>query len=125
VFTGPGAGVARQRAALELQATQVVTPQLHPRGGGPQPATEPIETGRSRPQRGVGDLTNGGVASTVRAAHVLGYEVQLLADGCADMRPELHELALGSLAAGVCELSDCAQAVRAFDAYAAQSATTR
>ena len=63
-----------------------------------------------------GILTNGGVASTVRAAHVLGYETHLLADGCADMRPELHELALGSLAAGVCGLTDCAEAIRAFDA---------
>ncbi len=45
-----------------------------------------------------GILTNGGVASTVRDAHVHGYPTWLIADGCADLTPAAHEAALASLA---------------------------
>jgi ureidoacrylate peracid hydrolase len=58
-----------------------------------------------------GILTNGGVASTARAAHVLGYDTCVLSDGCADLRPELHELGLQSLGAGVAQLATCAETV--------------
>jgi nicotinamidase-related amidase len=37
-----------------------------------------------------GIVTNGGVASTLRDAHVRGFHVTLLADGCAAFRPEVH-----------------------------------
>ncbi len=65
-----------------------------------------------------GIVTNGGVASTVRDAHVRGYRTRLLADGCADFSQEVHELAVRSLAASVTELADCAEALAAFTAYA-------
>lgn len=49
-----------------------------------------------------GIVTNGGVASTVRDAHVRDFETAVLSDGCAAFRPEVHEAAiadLGSIAA--------------------------
>jgi nicotinamidase-related amidase len=47
-----------------------------------------------------GIVTNGGVASTVRDAHMRGYRTILLSDGCGAFRPEVHEatlIALGSV----------------------------
>lgn len=45
-----------------------------------------------------GIVTNGGVASTVRDAHVRDLRTIVLADGCAAFRPEVHEAALADLA---------------------------
>ena len=45
-----------------------------------------------------GIVTNGGVASTVREAHVLGYNVIVLEDGCAAFSEPVHQAAIGSLA---------------------------
>ncbi len=64
-----------------------------------------------------GILTNGGVSSTVRAAHVLGYETCVVSDGCADLHPEIHDLALRSLAAGTSTLTDCAEMTAALRGY--------
>ena len=44
-----------------------------------------------------GIVTNGGVASTVRDAHVRGIHTLLLSDGCAAFRREVHEATLISL----------------------------
>ena len=44
-----------------------------------------------------GIVTNGGVASTVRDAHVRDYDVWVVTDGCAAFDPELHEATLRSL----------------------------
>jgi nicotinamidase-related amidase len=44
-----------------------------------------------------GIVTNGGVASTVRDAHVRGIHTLLLSDGCAAFRHEVHEATLISL----------------------------
>ncbi len=44
-----------------------------------------------------GIVTNGGVASTARDAHVREYHVQVLSDGCAAFRPEAHAAALSDL----------------------------
>jgi nicotinamidase-related amidase len=44
-----------------------------------------------------GIVTNGGVASTVRGAHVREFEVTLLEDGCAAFTPELHAAAVDGL----------------------------
>lgn len=44
-----------------------------------------------------GIVTNGGVASTVRDAHVRGIHTILLSDGCAAFRDEVHEATLVSL----------------------------
>lgn len=44
-----------------------------------------------------GIVTNGGVASTVRDAHVRDLETVLLSDGCAAFSPALHETAVAAL----------------------------
>lgn len=44
-----------------------------------------------------GIVTNGGVASTVRDAHVRDLETVLLEDGCAAFSPALHETAVAAL----------------------------
>lgn len=44
-----------------------------------------------------GIVTNGGVASTVRDAHVCDFDVTVLSDGCAAFSPEVHETALAAL----------------------------
>lgn len=44
-----------------------------------------------------GIVTNGGVASTVRDAHVRDLEVSVLSDGCAAFTPAVHETALAAL----------------------------
>lgn len=45
-----------------------------------------------------GIVTNGGVTSTARDAHVREYEVTVLSDGCAAFTETLHDTALASLA---------------------------
>lgn len=44
-----------------------------------------------------GIVTNGGVASTVRDAHVRDIEVTVLEDGCAAFSREMHETSLAAL----------------------------
>ena len=44
-----------------------------------------------------GIVTNGGVASTVRGAHVREFQVTVLDDGCAAFTKELHETAIAAL----------------------------
>ena len=44
-----------------------------------------------------GIVTNGGVASTVRDAHVRDLDITLLSDGCAAFEPDLHEVAVAAL----------------------------
>jgi nicotinamidase-related amidase len=44
-----------------------------------------------------GIVTNGGVASTVRGAHVREFHVTVLEDGCAAFTPELHDIAIAAL----------------------------
>jgi len=44
-----------------------------------------------------GIVTNGGVASTVRDAHVREFECTVLADGCAAFSPQVHDAALEGL----------------------------
>jgi ureidoacrylate peracid hydrolase len=59
-----------------------------------------------------GILTNGGVSSTVRDAHVHGYPVQVIGDGVADLVTENHDVALRSLA-GVGTITSCAAVLAA------------
>jgi ureidoacrylate peracid hydrolase len=54
-----------------------------------------------------GIVTNGGVASTARDAHVREYSVQVLGDGCAAFRESVHATSLADLAT-VGEVLDCA-----------------
>ncbi len=44
-----------------------------------------------------GIVTNGGVSSTVRGAHVREFEVTVLEDGCAAFTREMHETAIAAL----------------------------
>ncbi len=44
-----------------------------------------------------GIVTNGGVASTLRDAHLRSYETVLLTDGCAAFKQEVHDATLVSL----------------------------
>ncbi|WP_372624155.1 cysteine hydrolase [Falsiroseomonas sp.] len=44
-----------------------------------------------------GIVTNGGVASTVRGAHVREFHVTVLEDGCAAFTQELHDTAIAAL----------------------------
>jgi len=55
-----------------------------------------------------GIVTNGGVASTVRDAHLRDIGVVLLSDGCAAFDPEVHAAALRSLGT-VCHQASCAE----------------
>lgn len=44
-----------------------------------------------------GIVTNGGVASTVRGAHVLDFDVTVLSDGCAAFSSQAHNAAIADL----------------------------
>ena len=57
-----------------------------------------------------GIVTNGGVASTVREAHVRDLDVTVLADGCAAFTPEVHETAVAALRP-VCRVASVAEAL--------------
>lgn len=57
-----------------------------------------------------GIVTNGGVASTVRGAHVREFEVTLLEDGCAAFSDELHRAAVEGMRP-VAEVTSVAQAL--------------
>ncbi|WP_198368933.1 cysteine hydrolase [Roseomonas rosulenta] len=59
-----------------------------------------------------GIVTNGGVASTVRGAHVREFEVTLLEDGCAAFTQAIHDAAVEGLRP-VAEVTTVAQAIAA------------
>jgi nicotinamidase-related amidase len=59
-----------------------------------------------------GIVSNGGVASTVREAHVREYRVSVIEDGCAAFTPALHRAAMADLAS-VAALTDCAAVMAA------------
>lgn len=56
-----------------------------------------------------GIVTNGGVASTVRDAHVRDFNSMVLSDGCAAFSRETHERAIGDLST-VAKTVACAEA---------------
>ena len=56
-----------------------------------------------------GIVTNGGVASTVRDAHLRNIHTILLSDGCAAFKPEVHEATLISLGS-ITPVLTCAEA---------------
>lgn len=55
-----------------------------------------------------GIVTNGGVASTVRDAHLRNIHTILLSDGCAAFKPEVHDATLVSLGS-ITPIRTCAQ----------------
>lgn len=57
-----------------------------------------------------GIVTNGGVASTVRDAHLRDIHTVLLSDGCAAFQQDVHEATLKSLGS-VTEIATCAAAL--------------
>lgn len=57
-----------------------------------------------------GIVTNGGVASTVRDAHLRNIETVLLSDGCAAFRDDVHDATLLSLGS-VTHVMTCAETV--------------
>lgn len=57
-----------------------------------------------------GIVTNGGVASTLRDAHLRDLDTLMLSDGCATFKPEVHEATLLSLAT-VTKQMTCAEAL--------------
>ena len=58
-----------------------------------------------------GIVTNGGVASTLRDAHLRNIETVMLTDGCAAFRDDVHQATLLSLGT-VTHQMDCASAVK-------------
>jgi nicotinamidase-related amidase len=62
-----------------------------------------------------GIVTNGGVASTVRDAHVRDFDSIVLSDGCGAFNSEAHEASLTSLST-IATLARCADAIAAFGA---------
>lgn len=57
-----------------------------------------------------GIVTNGGVASTVRDAHVRDFETTVLSDGCAAFKRETHERSIADLST-VCRIVSCDEAL--------------
>lgn len=62
-----------------------------------------------------GIVTNGGVASTVRDAHVRDFRTIVLSDGCAAFKPEVHDTAIRDLAT-MAAIMTCAEALAAIEA---------
>lgn len=60
-----------------------------------------------------GIVTNGGVASTVREAHVRDFDVAVLEDGCAAFSPAIHAAAIDALRS-VCRVATLADALAEF-----------
>ena len=56
-----------------------------------------------------GIVTNGGVASTVRDAHLRDFHTVVLEDGCAAFSAEAHDSTIGSLST-ISEIATCAEA---------------
>jgi nicotinamidase-related amidase len=59
-----------------------------------------------------GIVTNGGVASTVRDAHVRDFRAIILADGCAAFNKATHEATISSLGS-VFEIANCTEVMAA------------
>jgi ureidoacrylate peracid hydrolase len=53
-----------------------------------------------------GIVTNGGVASTVRDAHMRDYHTLVVEDGCAAFKRDTHDIAIADMA-GIAGITDC------------------
>lgn len=62
-----------------------------------------------------GIVTNGGVASTLRDAHLRDIDTIMLSDGCAAFRPEVHDATLVSLGTVTRQMT-CTAAMAAIEA---------
>lgn len=61
-----------------------------------------------------GIVTNGGVASTLRDAHVRDYHTTVLSDGCAAFDQSVHETAIASMK-GIAGIKTCAEFLTSLD----------
>lgn len=61
-----------------------------------------------------GIVTNGGVTSTLRDAHVRDYHTTVLSDGCAAFDQSVHETAIASMK-GIAEIKTCAEFLTSLD----------
>jgi ureidoacrylate peracid hydrolase len=61
-----------------------------------------------------GIVTNGGVASTVRDAHVREFEITVLSDGCATFSRPLHEVSIEALRP-VARITSVSEAIAEFE----------
>ncbi len=61
-----------------------------------------------------GIVTNGGVASTVRDAHVRDFNTAVISDGCAAFSEKAHQSALADLAT-VSTLTNCEEVLKLFE----------
>ncbi|MCE9663221.1 cysteine hydrolase [Halomonas sp. M5N1S17] len=57
-----------------------------------------------------GIVTNGGVASTVRDAHMRDYHILVLEDGCAAFKRATHDTAIADMAS-IATVTDCASII--------------
>lgn len=57
-----------------------------------------------------GIVTQGGVASTVRDAHVRDFHPIVVADGCAAFRQEVHDIAVQDMSS-IAEIGQCAELI--------------
>jgi ureidoacrylate peracid hydrolase len=57
-----------------------------------------------------GIVTNGGVASTLRDAHVRDFHTVVLSDGCAAFKPQVHDTAIADLST-IATAMTCAEAL--------------
>ena len=57
-----------------------------------------------------GIVTNGGVASTVRDAHVRDFHCTVLEDGCAAFSQQAHDSSIGSLST-IAQIAKCDQLI--------------
>lgn len=65
-----------------------------------------------------GIVTNGGVASTVRDAHVREFEITVLEDGCAAMDVNTHNVNIDALRS-IADITTCADMTERLKAFAA------
>jgi ureidoacrylate peracid hydrolase len=63
-----------------------------------------------------GIVTNGGVATTLRDAHVRDFHTILLSDGCAAFNRAAHQASVASLGT-ITEIATCAEALSAIEAF--------
>ncbi|MFK7966287.1 MAG: cysteine hydrolase family protein [Burkholderiaceae bacterium] len=61
-----------------------------------------------------GIVTQGGVASTVRDAHVRDFHPIVVADGCSSFKQAVHDIALQDMSS-IAEVSDCAELLSRFN----------
>jgi len=62
-----------------------------------------------------GIVTNGGVASTVRDAHVRDFHCTVVEDACAAFNDGAHNSTIASLST-IAEIANCADVIEALDA---------